>query len=547
MPQGIPPREELDPSTPPQKCLDWLWQRITQFAEALWDIWLTTLPAIFRIAGTTWKAAYDRHVDAPGTTAFEEGIKKAEKDGLPSEIAEELREVHTTLPYPINGLVAGAMGAWLTVQKFFAWLSAMANLDAQQINVDIKPNLIEQAALLRLLQLDHDKIGEIGDLLDKWGLPNDQQLLAYDAMRRLPELGAILPLRNREHINDTQALKLLTQLGFREDDPEDLLKLREFYPSPSDLVMLAAREAFEPDAIEKFEMLSDFPDNLPSIFAKAGVSKEWTEAYWVAHWTNPSIQQVFEMIHRGVTKPDGSTFTLDDLDTYYKLADVNPFFGDLLRQVAFSPLTRVDIRRFRARDLLTEQETVEAYKALGYDEKNAGIQADFAEDERRRFGRELSRTQLERLRRIGEIREDELHAGLILAGYDGDEADQIVLLLNIELETDKTEAERDRIKYLFIRHQLDDIQANQALSDIGVQGISVGETLEQWRDERVTRRQLPSKADAIKWLSGGIINPKQFAEIMRLHRYDDRDIIRYIEQTMPNPLIPQELRTGGTI
>lgn len=547
MTQGIPPREELDPSTPPQKGLDWLWQRITQFAEALWDIWLTTLPAIFRIAGTTWKAAYDRHVDAPGTTAFEEGIKKAEKDGLPSEIAEELREVHTTLPYPINGLVAGAMGAWLTVQKFFAWLSAMANLDAQQINVDIKPNLIEQSALLRLQQLDHPKFNEISDLLDKWGLPNDQQLMAYDAMRRLPELGEILTLRNREHINDTQALDLLVKLGFREDDPEDLLKLREFYPSPSDLVMLAAREAFEPEVIERFNMLADLPDVLEEKFRLAGVSKEWAEAYWVAHWTNPSIQQVFEMIHRGATKPGGDPFTLDDLDIYYRLVDINPFFGDLLRQIAHVPLTRVDIRRFRARDLLTYDQTKTAYKALGYDEKNAEIQTDFAEDERRRFGRELSRTQLERLRRIGEIREDELHSGLILAGYDGDEADQIVLLLNIEIETDKTEAERDRIEYLFKRHQLDNIQANQALSAIGVQGISVGETLERWRDERITQRQLPSKTDAMSWLDDDVIDPRQFAEIMRLHRYDDRDIIRYIEQTMTNPIIPQELRTGGTI
>ncbi|GAH79863.1 unnamed protein product, partial [marine sediment metagenome] len=71
---------------------------------------------------------------------------------------------------------------------------------------------------------------------------------------------------------------------------------------------------------------------------KKGLSKEWSERYWAAHWNLPSPQQGFEMLHRGV-------INVSELNMLLRALDVMPFWRDKLTAIAFRRLTRVDIRR----------------------------------------------------------------------------------------------------------------------------------------------------------------------------------------------------------
>ncbi|KKL25173.1 hypothetical protein LCGC14_2407960, partial [marine sediment metagenome] len=51
--------------------------------------------------------------------------------------------------------------------------------------------------------------------------------------------------------------------------------------------------------------------------------------------------------------------------------DVMPFWRDKLTQIAFSPLTRIDIRRMHKVEVLTEEEVNRAYHDIGYSDLNA--------------------------------------------------------------------------------------------------------------------------------------------------------------------------------
>ncbi|GAG78096.1 unnamed protein product, partial [marine sediment metagenome] len=84
----------------------------------------------------------------------------------------------------------------------------------------------------------------------------------------------------------------------------------------------------------------------------------------------PSPQQGFDMLHRGVISDD-------ELNMLLRALDVMPFWRDKLTQIAFRPLTRVDVRRMYKQGVLTETEVYESYLIAGYNEQNAERMAEF--------------------------------------------------------------------------------------------------------------------------------------------------------------------------
>ncbi|GAI71686.1 unnamed protein product, partial [marine sediment metagenome] len=103
---------------------------------------------------------------------------------------------------------------------------------------------------------------------------------------------------------------------------------------------------------------------------KKGLSKDWSQRYWAAHWNLPSPLQGFEMLHRGVIDEGELTMLLRALD-------VMPFWRDKLTQIAYRRLTRVDIRRMYKQGVLDESEVLESYKQHGYTDENAARMTEF--------------------------------------------------------------------------------------------------------------------------------------------------------------------------
>jgi len=456
-------------------------------------------------------------------------IERYRKEGtVHPEIIEEFERIRD-LPFPQDVGLQIVMVLRLSIARLWAWIQAMANLDAQQANEEIRPNLIEMGALARYAMIHPHQYAQVKTIFDKWGIPDMQQGMYLGALQQFPALGELLMLVNREILTDADAAQILAQNGFDTDTAWNLLELRRFWPSPQDIVTMAGREAFEEDAIERFNLDADMPEEMFEVASKAGMSREVMRWFWIAHWQNPSLNQVFEMIHRQAKKPNGQPMDLDDLEVFYRLADVQPFFGDLLRQIAYRPLTRVDVRRMFELGVLDREEVFKSYTDLGYDSVNAERMTQFTEQYSAAQDRELTRSQVEKLYRLRLLDALEFVDYLQILGYPEEQAYWIKDLIDADLEEDRLQSYLNRVETQYKRQEIDGLQAAEMLSEEGVKGKFIQEYLDEWYNERVTDRRLPSKEDVLNWYEGGTIDELVFRSKMRDLLFNDPDIDLYVQ------------------
>jgi hypothetical protein len=133
---------------------------------------------------------------------------------------------------------------------------------------------------------------------------------------------------------------------------------------------MAVREAFTPAIAARFGQYEDLPPDFVEWVGKKGLSKEWASRYWAAHWSLPSPQQGFEMLHRGV-------IGIDDVNMLMRALDIMPFWRDKLIQIAYRPLSRVDVRRMFALGVLNVSGVRRAYTDIGYNDYNADLMTQF--------------------------------------------------------------------------------------------------------------------------------------------------------------------------
>ncbi len=185
--------------------------------------------------------------------------------------------------------------------------------------------------------------------------PSSQDIIAYE-LRKDPQLSDLA--------------RKLNKIGIHPDYAPLYQELAYQIPPIADIITMAVREAFTPEIAAKFGQYEDYPSALEEWSAKKGLSKEWSERYWAAHWSLPSINQGFDMLHRGIINKD-------ELNMLLRALDVMPFWRDKLTGIAFRRLSRVDIRRMYRVGVLTEGEVLEAYLELGYNDRDAKRMSDF--------------------------------------------------------------------------------------------------------------------------------------------------------------------------
>ena len=119
--------------------------------------------------------------------------------------------------------------------------------------------------------------------------PASQDIIAYE-LRQDPSLSNLGNELRRIGIHDNY-FDLYKELAYQ-------------IPPVADIITMAVREAFTPSIAAKFGQYQDFPEPLELWAGKKGLSPEWAKRYWAAHWSLPSPQQGFQMLHRGlITQP----------------------------------------------------------------------------------------------------------------------------------------------------------------------------------------------------------------------------------------------------
>ncbi len=211
---------------------------------------------------------------------------------------------------------------------------------------------------------------EIAKNIAKAGIHPEDVVTYVNAIMTKPATEDIVAYELRRDPSLSNLGTELRQIGIHPNYNGLYKELAYQIPPVADIITMAVREAFTPAIAARFGQYQDLPSEFVDWVGKKGLSKEWAERYWAAHWSLPSPQQGFEMLHRGVI---GEA----DLNMLMRALDIMPFWRDKLIQIAYRPLSRVDVRRMFALGVLDVSGVRKAYTDIGYNEYNADLMTQF--------------------------------------------------------------------------------------------------------------------------------------------------------------------------
>lgn len=313
---------------------------------------------------------------------------------------------------------------------------------------------------------------------------------------------------------------VLIEYGFKPADITYLELTFAKYPGLQDLITMAVREAFSPEIIDKFQLGADFPEGFAEEAKKQGLDPEWARRYWYAHWNLPSINQGFEMLHRGL-------IDRDELDVLLRTQDVMPYWRERLVQIAFRPLTRVDVRRMHALGTLDRDQVKKAYKDIGYNEENAELMTQFTEQYNQVSDRELTKTEILQLYKKGTLEYDDSLEFLVELGYDQDTAAWLLEEQAAAVTEDNRNLSLTQVKKMYFAGVITRGEATGRLAELNYTADDIERVYSLWELEAEPNIRTPSRTDLEKFYEAGIIDDDTWFDQMLNLGYTEEAIVWY--------------------
>lgn len=471
------------------------WDRIVgevvAFSGGLWThIWSNLSDWLPALVGKAWAAITDviesmlettkksLNQTTPGFTVF--------NDLMTAEIERMWK-----LPFPwdilgiVSAIIAGPM--LYMKEKIRLRLLPMAHGEAQSALTDIPPVEV----LMREFFRTPDNQTLITDFLEKHNYGELSQSILLASAQNYGDLNSIFVLRNRGLIpSDGVAVERIQKLGFSETNATQLLELRNVIPALPDIIRMAIREAFDKEAVKRFHLMDHYPDLLTDWAAKQGLSKEWAENYWKAHWTLPSMGQGFEMLWR-------TDFSDADLDLLMRVADINPYFRPFLKEIAYHPLTRVDTRRMYGLGVLDRAGVKRAYLDLGYNELNAERMTEFTVRYENRSHRNEAISRVTWARKQGIYDSKTAYKMYLVAGLNKEDAEYELAGVDAEVLVDLVNDKIDHVKTLYTSRRIDLNTASDMLDVLPLFAEGKADLIEMWDEKRIAKARYPSDRKSV--------------------------------------------------
>lgn len=237
------------------------------------------------------------------------------------------------------GYIVSAVQGLMQPGMFAVQRDIFKRLPTKQLD----PNQAIQA--FRFKAIDKDQLINI---LKENGYDDEKIELIEKSSRTVPDIITLMNLYLRDFITEDKLNFYLGSAGYDAAAISDIKKTFYQLPPTTDLIQMAVREAFTPEIAQKFGQYEDFPEDFGKYAEKIGISREWAERYWAAHWMLPAPQQGFDMYHRGIITPEEQTMLMRSLD-------VMPFWRDKLIQLSDSYLIPplADLVRMAVREAFT--------------------------------------------------------------------------------------------------------------------------------------------------------------------------------------------------
>lgn len=337
--------------------------------------------------------------------------------------------------------------------------------------------------------------------------PASQDLVAFQ-LRKDPDLDRLEPE--------------LRKIGIHPDYFDVYKTLAYQIPPVADIITMAVREAFTPSVAARFGQYEDFPPDFAKYAAMKGLDEEWAKRYWAAHWSLPSPQQGFQMLHRGVID-DG------DLNMLMRAQDVMPYWRDKLMQIAYRPLTRVDVRRMYREGVLDEGEVYESYLNQGYAEENAERMADFTVKQTLSSLSKFTSSDIIKAFAKRMISASDAKSLLRIIGVRNEDANYIISTAEYKRKWAFTDQQIGGIRNLYKKKQLDENEARSRLAGLNLPSDQIEVLMQQWYyDVKAEPVVTWTTAQTLGFLRKKLITRERAIKELRLNGYDDEHVTVYM-------------------
>ncbi len=327
-------------------------------------------------------------------------------------------------------------------------------------------------------------------------------------------------LRHDPELSDLPAK--LRRLGIHDEYTDVYKTLAYEIPPIADIITMAVREAFSPAIASRFGQYEDYPDELTEWAQKKGMTKEWAQRYWAAHWSLPSPQQGFEMLHRGI-------IDTAELNMLLRALDVMPFWRDKLTAMAYRPLTRVDVRRMYREGVLDERGVYEAYLDNGYAPDNAEKMTEFTVKYVLSQQAKFTSTDVVAAYTKRMIQSSEARSLLSDLGISGNNISYIISTADYKRKWALTDAKIKGIRNLYKRYVYDENKTRGELLKLNLPAQQVDVLMEQWWYEDKTEPTANyTLAQTLKFTKAGFITESRARQELRELGYDDEHVSVYM-------------------
>jgi len=362
----------------------------------------------------------------------------------------------------------------------------------------------------------------IFDDLGKADIHPDYRQKYFDAVLTKPASIDLVSYHLRQE-NDLVNLEAdLKRIGIHPEYLDVYRTLAERIPPVADIITMAVREAFNPVIAARFGQYEDFPEDFGRYAKQQGLSEEWAKRYWAAHWGLPSPQQGFEMLHRGV-------IGRDDLELLMKAQDIMPFWREKMVDIAYRPLTRVDVRRMYAEGILDESGVYRAYQDAGYSDDNAEAMTEFTiayvlSQQSKFTTADVISAYTKRM-----IDKSEARSLLNMLGVKSEDAIYILGTADYKRQWALTDAKTTAIRNLYKRGEYTEPQTRTELLRLDLPTDHIETLMEQWYyEQKEDRPNTWTKAETFKFLKQEIITLERATQELQTMGYDEERIDIYM-------------------
>lgn len=491
--------------------VDYMWIGLAKAAGYVFtNLWNAFMKVMGNVEDTAWNAMFDAYVN--------NGLIQQDQ----ADRMKDLKDLSSPLDLLVYVyLQINLIGETVSINSEFG-----GNFLRQALAEQMRSSVPDAFSVLKAAFIAPEKTGEVRDVLRKQGLTEEHIDLIFLSNYRLYDESTIRDLFLRGVLTPEQAYERMRELGYTDTRIKEIANLWEIIPPVQDLITMVAREAFEEDIVQEIGLDAEFPDDQTEWLEKLGLSPQWQHRYWRSHWQQPSVEMGFEMLHReDPDNPGNSIIDLKGLDTLFRIQEIPPYWRDKLTKIAYQPYTRVDVRRMHDLGILNDEQLLQSYKDLGYDDEKAYNMALFTVRYNAETSKDLSQSQVVNAFKKGLIEKKDAITLVEQVGYSNAQADFIVSMAEYEQEIEYQEQIIDNIRDQYQDNRIDKLTARGYLGELNLPTKAIEIYMDTWEIKRLKNSKKPSKTDLDKFYKAKIITSDQYRNEMEKLGYS----FEYIE------------------